>query len=92
MAIANIVHSGYGFHCTATDRALPLALGLDGSAVLERLKGIPDGWLVEALDQLFVAAPALTGITLPWADWQDEPQAQALFGLAHGDYLARDAF
>lgn len=92
MAIANIVHSGYCFHCTATDRALPLALGLDGSAVLERLKGIPDGWLVEALDQLFVAAPALTGITLPWADWQDEPQAQALFGLAHGDYLARDAF
>lgn len=44
MAIANIVHSGYGFHCTATDRALPLALGLDGSAVLERLKGIPAGW------------------------------------------------
>ena len=39
MAIANIVHSGYGFHCTATDHALPLALGLDGSAVLERLKG-----------------------------------------------------
>ena len=35
MAIANIVHSGYCFHCTATDRALPLALGLDGSAVLE---------------------------------------------------------
>ena len=37
MAIANIVHSGYGFRCTATDRALPLTLGLDGSAVLERL-------------------------------------------------------
>ena len=29
MAIANIVHSGYGFRCTATDRALPLTLGLD---------------------------------------------------------------
>lgn len=39
MAIANIVHSGYGFRCTATDRALPLTLGLDGSAVLERLRG-----------------------------------------------------
>ena len=34
MSIANIVHSGYGFRCTATDRALPLTLGLDGSAVL----------------------------------------------------------
>ncbi len=74
MAIANIVHSGYGFRCTATDRALPLTLGLDGSAVLERLNGLPDGWLVEALDQLFVAAPALTGITLPWATWQDAPR------------------
>ncbi|WP_127851028.1 GNAT family N-acetyltransferase, partial [Enterobacter asburiae] len=92
MAIANIVHSGYGFRCTATDRALPLTLGLDGSAVLERLNGLPDGWLVEALDQLFVAAPALTGITLPWATWQDAPQAQALFSLAHGDYLARETF
>ena len=39
MSIANIVHSGYGFRCTATDRALPLTLGLDGSAVLERLAG-----------------------------------------------------
>ena len=68
MANANIVHSGYGFHCTATDKSLPLSLGLDGSAVLERMNDIPDGWLVEALDQLFVAAPSLTGITLPWAD------------------------
>ena len=71
---------------------LPLTLGLDGSAVLERLHDIPDGWLVEALDQLFVAAPALTGITLPWAARQDEPQAQALFALASGDYLARETF
>ena len=70
MAIANIVHSGYGFHCTATDRALPLALGLDGSAVLERLKGIPDGWLVEApisclwpprADRHYVAVGGLAG-------------------------------
>lgn len=57
MAIANIVHSGYGFHCTATDRALPLALGLDGSAVLERLKGIPDGWLVEATGSAVCGRP-----------------------------------
>ena len=33
MANANIVHSGYGFRCTATDTSLPLTLGLDGSAV-----------------------------------------------------------
>ncbi|KAE9776473.1 acetyltransferase, partial [Escherichia coli] len=92
MAIANIVHSGYGFRCTATEKNLPLTLGLDGSAVLERLNVIPDGWLAEALDQLFVAAPALAGITLPWATWQDEPQAQALFRLASGDYLARETF
>lgn len=92
MANANIVHSGYGFRCTVTEQNLPLTLGLDGSAVLERLTGLPDGWLVDALDQLFVAAPALTGITLPWAAWQDEPQAQALFSLVHGDYLARENF
>ena len=92
MANANIVHSGYGFRCTATEQNLPLTLGLDGSAVLARLAGLPDGWLVDALDQLFVAAPALTGITLPWAAWQDEPQAQALFSLANGDYLAREIF
>lgn len=34
----------------------------------------------------------LTGITLPWATWRDEPQAQALFSLVHGDYLAREIF
>lgn len=65
MANANIVHSGYGFRCTATENTLPLTLGLDGSAVLERVGGIPEGWLVDALDQLFIAAPALTGVTLP---------------------------
>ena len=44
MANANIVHSGYGFRCTATENTLPLTLGLDGSAVLERVSGIPEGW------------------------------------------------
>ncbi|MCD6631177.1 acetyltransferase, partial [Enterobacter hormaechei] len=39
MANANIVHSGYGFRCTVTEQNLPLTLGLDGSAVLERLTG-----------------------------------------------------
>ena len=55
MAVANIGHAGYGLRCTATEKNLPLALGLDGSAVLERLNVIPDGWLAEALDQLVVA-------------------------------------
>ncbi|MCO0822728.1 acetyltransferase, partial [Enterobacter hormaechei] len=43
MANANIVHSGYGFRCTVTEQNLPLTLGLDGCAVLERLTGLPDG-------------------------------------------------
>lgn len=55
MANANIAHSGYGFRCTATENTLPLTLGLDGSAVLERVGGIPEGWLVDALDQLFIS-------------------------------------
>ncbi len=41
MANANIVHSGYGFRCTVTEQNLPLTLGLDGSAVMERLIGLP---------------------------------------------------
>ncbi|UAW64557.1 acetyltransferase [Mycoavidus sp. HKI] len=92
MPHASIVHDGYGFRCTQIDTALPLTLGFDGSAVLQRMPSPPEGWLVEALDQLFVAAPQLTGITLPWADWRAEPQAQVLFTLAQSDYLARETF
>lgn len=92
MPHASIVHDGYGFRCTQIGASLPLALGLDASAVLQRLSPLPDRWLVDALDQLFVAAPQLAGITLPWADWRDEPQAQQLFNLVQSDYLARQAF
>ncbi|MGL6019314.1 MAG: GNAT family N-acetyltransferase [Gibbsiella quercinecans] len=92
MPHASIVHDGYGFRCTQIGASLPLALGLDTSAILQRLSPLPDRWLVDALDQLFVAAPQLAGITLPWADWHDEPQAQQLFNLVQSDYLARQAF
>ncbi|KAB0876149.1 acetyltransferase, partial [Cronobacter muytjensii] len=87
MPEASIVHDGYGFRCTRLEMALPLALGLDGSAVLNHPGTLPEGWLAAALDQLFVAAPTLTGVTLPWAQWRDEPQAQALFDAVQCDYL-----
>ncbi len=81
------------FAARSWSRALPLALGLDGSAVLDNPAALPEGWLAAALDQLFVAAPALTGVTLPWAArGRDEPQALALFEAVQCDYLARDAF
>ncbi len=89
---AHIVHDGYGFRCATLNLALPLTLGLDGSAVLHHPGALPEAWLTAALDQLFVAAPALKGITLPWAQWRDEPQAQALFDAVQCDYLARDTF
>ncbi len=92
MPRASIVHGGYGFRCTQIDSALPLTLGLDRSAVFPRMTPLPEGWLVEALDQLFLAAPQLIGITLPWADWRDEPQAQVLFNSAQSDYLTRENF
>ncbi len=50
------------------------------------------GWLVQALDQLFIAAPQLTGIALPYAEWRDAPQAMALFALISSDYVAREIF
>ncbi|MFP3434932.1 hypothetical protein SB781_34795, partial [Paraburkholderia sp. SIMBA_061] len=31
-------------------------------------------------------------IALPYAQWREEPQAQTLFALASGDYLARETF
>lgn len=92
MPHAHIVHDGYGFRCTRLDAALPLTLGLDGSAALRRMASLPDDWLIEALDQLLVAAPQLTGIVLPWSEWRDEPQALALYALAQSDYLARETF
>lgn len=92
MPLAHIIHNGYGFHCCQLDCPLTLKLGLDGSAVLSPPASLPDGWLADALDQLFIAAPALTGITLPWAEWQDQPQALALFETVKSDYFTRGQF
>lgn len=92
MPQANIVHGLNGFQCTLTGQPLPLQLGLDNSAALQFVAEIPDGWLVEAIDQLLIAAPQLSGIQLPWDQWRDEPQAQALFAAVNGDYVAREAF
>lgn len=92
MSQANIVHDNQGFRCTLTGHALPLLLGLDSSASLSAVAPIPEGWLIDAIDQLLVAAPHLQGIHLPWGQWQHEPQAQALFNAIKGDYLPRETF
>ncbi|MDR3104961.1 MAG: acetyltransferase [Yokenella regensburgei] len=92
MPHAKIVHDGFGFRCALRDVALPLSLGLDGSAVLPFIDGTEDGWLVDALDQLLVAAPQLSGVTLPWAQWQHHAEATRLFALAQSDYFSRETF
>jgi acetyl CoA:N6-hydroxylysine acetyl transferase len=92
MPHAHLVHDGYGFRCTQLDAPLSLQPGLDSSAVLLPPENLPDGWLVEALDQLFVAAPKLTGVTLPWAQWQHVAQAKALLSQVQSDYLSRETF
>lgn len=92
MPHAKLMHAGSGFRCEQLEKELQLGLGLDGSAVLHYPGQLPQGWLVQALDQLLVAAPQLSGITLPYAQWCEEPQAQVLFALANSDYLARDTF
>ncbi|CNK50797.1 GNAT family N-acetyltransferase [Yersinia aldovae] len=92
MPHAKLMHSGGGFRCEHLEKNLTLGLGLDGSAVLHLPGPLPTGWLVSMLDQLFIAAPKLTGIALPYTEWREEPQAQALFALANGDYLPRELF
>lgn len=57
---AKLIHSGGSFYCEHLGKALTLGLGLDGSAVLHLPGPLPPGWLVQALDQLFIAAPQLT--------------------------------
>lgn len=89
---AKLIHSGGSFYCEHLGKALTLGLGLDGSAVLHLPGPLPPGWLVQALDQLFIAAPQLTGIALPYAEWRDAPQAMALFALISSDYVAREIF
>ena len=59
MSGANIVHSGYGLRCEKLDKPLNLGWGLDNSAVLHWPGELPTGWLCDALDQIFIAAPQL---------------------------------
>lgn len=92
MPQANIVHGQHGFECALTQQPLPLMLGLDNSASLPLMPDIPDGWLVDAIDQLLIAAPQLKGIHLPWEQWQHQPQAQPLFAAVNGDYFSRETF
>ena len=76
MSGANIVHSGYGLRCEKLDKPLNLGWGLDNSAVLHWPGELPTGWLCDALDQIFIAAPQLSAVVLPWSEWCEEPQAQ----------------
>ena len=92
MSAAHIVHRDGGFYCEKIGQPLTCGFGLDGSATLARPAQVPNGWLVDAIDQLLVAAPQLSGVQLPWASWQQDADAQQLFALAQGDYLARERF
>ncbi|WP_072550925.1 GNAT family N-acetyltransferase [Candidatus Fukatsuia symbiotica] len=92
MQQAKLIYAVGGLRCETQGKKLSLSLGLDGSAILHYPGPLTQGWLVQALDQLLVAAPQLTGIVLPHAEWHEEPQAKALFTLASSDYLAREVF
>jgi acetyl CoA:N6-hydroxylysine acetyl transferase len=90
--MANIVHSGHGLRCEKLDAQLTLSWGLDNSAVLRCPGPLPEGWLRDALDQIFIAAPQISALILPYADWREEPQALALFAQTHSDIIHRAAF
>ena len=92
MSKANIVHSGYGLRCEKLDKPLNLSWGLDNSAVLHWPGPLPTGWLRDALEQIFIAAPQLSAVVLPWAEWREEPQALTLFGQVKSDIIHRTAF
>ena len=53
---------------------------------------LPTGWLRDALEQIFIAAPQLSAVVLPWAEWREEPQALTLFGQVKSDIIHRTAF
>ncbi|WKU07146.1 GNAT family N-acetyltransferase [Micromonospora sp. HUAS LYJ1] len=89
---AKIVLAPGGLCCEELARPLPLAWGVDGSALLHGLGPLPSGWLVAGLDQMFVADPALTAVTLPYRQWRDEPQAMALFERIGSDVVPRAEF
>ncbi|ELI41706.1 aerobactin siderophore biosynthesis protein iucC [Escherichia coli KTE120] len=92
MSEANIIHSRYGLRCEKLDKPLNLGWGLDNSAVLHCPGELPTGWLCDALDQIFIAAPQLSAVALPWAEWREEPQALTLFGQVKSDIIHRTAF
>lgn len=92
MSQATIVHGGRGLRCEKLDQALSLGWGQDNSAVLHYPGEITAGWLRDALDQMFIAAPELAAIVLPYAQWREEPQALAIFDALKSDVVHREAF
>ncbi|MCV9878392.1 acetyltransferase [Brenneria sp. KBI 447] len=92
MPQANIVHAINGMYCAIQAQPLALSWGVDNSAQLHCPGVMPSGWLAEAIDQLFIAVPTLSGVTLPWREWRDIPDALALFEQVQSDFLAREAF
>jgi acetyl CoA:N6-hydroxylysine acetyl transferase len=89
---ATIVHDGHGLRCEKLAKTLALGWGQDNSAVLHWPGILPAGWLRDALDQMFIAAPQLKAIVLPYAEWREEPQALALFDGLKSDIVHREAF
>jgi len=92
MSMANIVHSLHGLRCDKLDAQLNLGWGLDSSAILHWPGTLPEGWLRDAIDQIFIAAPQISALVLPYGEWREEPQALALFAQLNGDIIHRDAF
>ncbi|MFE8046959.1 GNAT family N-acetyltransferase [Brenneria goodwinii] len=92
MTQTDIVHAVDGMFCQRQEKALSLSWGLDNSALLHYPGAMPAGWLTDALDQLFIALPTLSGVTLPWREWRDSPDAQRLFAQVQSDFVARETF
>lgn len=92
MSQAKIVHSGHGLRCEKSGNTLNLGWGQDNSAVLHFSGPLAEGWLRDALDQMFIAAPQLSAVVLPYAEWREEPQALALFDALKSDIVHRDMF
>jgi len=92
MSQATIVHSGHGLRCEKLGNTLNLGWGQDNSAVLHLPGQLPEGWLRDALDQMFIAAPQLSAIVLPYVEWREEPQALALFNALKCDIVHREIF
>ncbi|RBP66931.1 hypothetical protein DES54_102142 [Brenneria salicis ATCC 15712 = DSM 30166] len=92
MPEANIVHAINGMYCEIQAQSLALSWGVDNSAQLHCPGVMPSDWLAEAIDQLFIAVPTLSGISLPWREWRDAPDALALFEQIQSDFLARETF